>query len=88
MSTLRTSAVEEIEQLLESAKLLRADLRIKETAYRRATRMLEKDAPIEEVMEASGARTARQELTDAMADFERHGTAPGCRSPPRPSRRV
>ena len=71
MSTLRTSAAEEIEQLLESAKLLRADLRMKETAYRRASRMLSKGASIEDVMEASGARTGRQELTDAMADFER-----------------
>jgi hypothetical protein len=71
MSTLRDAAVEEIEALLESAKLLRADLRVKETTYRRTARMLEKGTPIEEVMEASGARTARQELTEAMAEFER-----------------
>lgn len=71
MSNLRESAAEEIEQLLESAKLLRADLRAKESAYRRAVRMLDKGAPIDQVMEASGARTARQELTDAMTEFER-----------------
>jgi len=72
MSTLRESAVEEIGQLLESAKVLRADLRVKEAAYRRVSRMLEKGEPIDEVLEDSGARTARQELTDAMTDFERH----------------
>jgi hypothetical protein len=72
MSTLRNAASQEIEELLESAKRLRADLRVKETAYRRTSRLLERGAPLEEVMEASGARSARQELTDAMADFERH----------------
>ncbi len=64
--------MQEIEDLLESAKRLRADLRVKESAYRRTARLVEKGAPLDEVMEASGARSARQELTDAMAEFERH----------------
>jgi hypothetical protein len=72
MSTLRTSALEEIEELLESAKRLRADLRVKETAYRRTARLLEKGEQIDAVLEASGARSGRQELTDSMDDFERH----------------
>lgn len=64
--------MQDIEELLESAKRLRADLRVKETAYRRTARLIDKGARLDEVMEASGARSARQELTDAMAEFERH----------------
>ena len=41
-------------------------------AYRRTARLIDKGAPLDEVMEASGARSARQEFTDAMAEFERH----------------
>ncbi len=72
MSTLRNAALQDIEELLEAAKRLRADLRVKETAYRRTARLIQSGAPLDEVMEASGARSARQEMTDAMADFERH----------------
>jgi hypothetical protein len=72
VSTVRDAAVEEIEELLDSAKRLRSDLRGKEIAFRRAARLIEKGVPIEQVMETSGARTGRQELTDAVADFERH----------------
>ena len=72
MNTERQAALQEIEDLLESAKRLRTDLRVKETAYRRAARMLERDESIDEVLVASGASSGRQELTDTMADFERH----------------
>ena len=72
MSKLRSTALDEIDELLESAKRLHADLRLKETAYRQTARRLAKGAPLEEVMEASGARSARQELTDTLAEFERH----------------
>jgi hypothetical protein len=72
VSSSRDAAVEEIQALLESARQLRTDLRARETAYRQAARMIEKGVALDEVMEASGARTARQELTDAMAEFERH----------------
>ncbi len=72
MSKLRDTALDEIDDLLESARRLRADLRLKETAYRQTARRIERGSPLEEVMEASGAHSARQELTDALAEFERH----------------
>lgn len=67
----RDIAIGEIDELLASAQRLRADLRAKETAYRRMSRQLRRGTDIGRAMTDTGAHTARQELTDTLDDFER-----------------
>ncbi len=76
MNGSRDGALREIEDLLASARRLRADLRAKETSYRRMARQLEKGTDIATAMATLGAHVARQELTDSLDDFEhcRHRT--------------
>ncbi len=72
----RAIALQEIEELLDSAKRLRADLREKEVAYRRMSRQLANGTPIGTAMDNLGTNVARQQLTDTLDAFEhsRHRT--------------
>jgi hypothetical protein len=67
----RDIALEEIDELLAAARRLRADLRAKEAVYRQVSRQLRRGTAVSATMQESGASTMRQELTDALDEFER-----------------
>lgn len=67
----REAVLGEIEDLLDSARRLRADLRAKETSYRRMAKRIERGDDIQMALGTLGAHVQRQELTDSLDEFER-----------------
>ncbi len=70
MSPLRDDAIEDLQQLLEAATRLRADLRAKEGVYRRTVKSLERGTDVAKAMKLVKADEARGELTDSLDDFK------------------
>jgi hypothetical protein len=65
------SAEQELGDLLESAKKLRATLLRTETLYRQTLKGVRRRSKITATIKAHRFDTARQELTEALKDFER-----------------
>jgi hypothetical protein len=66
----RDEAIDDLEQLVDAAKRLRDDLRVKEGLYRRAARSLGRGTDVAKAMKSVKADESRRELTDSLDDFE------------------
>src|SRR5271167_1173143 len=64
-------AERQVEDLLEAAKRLRVALLRTETLYRRALTSVRRRSQITATVKANRFDVAREELTDALKDFER-----------------
>ena len=64
-------AEHQVEDLLEAAKRLRATLLRTETLYRRTLTSVRRRSQITATIKANQFDAARQELTEALKDFER-----------------
>jgi len=67
----RDLAADEIEHVLESVRVLRAQLRTNEANYRKLRRLLDRGADMRTILEVIDAGSARQELSDALDELER-----------------
>jgi predicted GNAT family acetyltransferase len=70
VSSLRHDAIDDLQQLVEAASRLRADLRAKESIYRRTVKSLERGTGVAQAMKLAKADEARRELTGSLDDFE------------------
>lgn len=66
-----TGAESQLEDLLECTKRLRVTLLRSETLYRRTIKAVRRRSEITAAIEANRLDAARQDLTDALKDFER-----------------
>jgi hypothetical protein len=64
-------AEHQVEDLLEAARRLRATVLKTETHYRRALKSLRRRSKVTATIKANRFDTVREELTDALKDFER-----------------
>ena len=66
-----SAAAHQLEDLLEAAKKLRATLLRTETLYRQTLKGVRRRSRITATVKANRFDVARQDLTDALKDFER-----------------
>jgi hypothetical protein len=71
VSEARDIALRDLNQLIEGAERLRAQLREKEAVFGRVAASIEQGIDVATAMKSDGVERTRQELTEALEEFEK-----------------